>query len=33
MPLFALALFAIWAVLIAVLAWVVEHRSNVPEHD
>ncbi|KRB96831.1 hypothetical protein D9M68_912360 [compost metagenome] len=33
LPLFPLALFVIWAVLIAALAWVVEHHSNVPQHD
>ena len=32
-PLFPLALFVIWALLIAALAWVVEHPSNVPQHD
>ena len=33
LPLFPLALFVIWAVLIAVLAWVVEHHSNVSQPD
>ncbi|MDP1687109.1 hypothetical protein [Hydrogenophaga sp.] len=33
LPLFPLALFVIWALLIAALAWVVEHPSNVPPHD
>lgn len=33
LPLFPLALFVIWALLIAALAWVVEHPSNVPQHD
>jgi hypothetical protein len=33
LPLFPLALFVIWGVLIAVLAWVVEHHSNVSPLD
>ncbi|WP_439114618.1 hypothetical protein [Hydrogenophaga sp.] len=30
LPLFPLALFGIWALLIAVLAWVVEGRAGAP---
>jgi hypothetical protein len=33
LPLFPLALFVIWGVLIVLLAWVVEHRSNVSPID
>ena len=33
LPLFPLALFVIWGGLIAVLAWVVEHHSNVSPLD
>ncbi len=33
LPLFPLALFGIWALLIAVLAWVVEGRAPVPSSE
>ena len=33
LPLFPLALFVIWGLLIAVLAWVVEHHGNVSPLD